>query len=82
MSLYGRSKSEVIVTALFRECERIARDDVVDRIDDFQSKRECSAGPSCGEYSLPPHKSLRLDAVIWATDWPSVVDLLPSSDLP
>lgn len=44
MSLYGRSKSEVIVTARLQECGRIARDDVVDRIGDFQSGLSAQRG--------------------------------------
>ncbi|AIO84898.1 Uncharacterised protein [Burkholderia pseudomallei] len=33
IGFYGRSKSEVVVTLLSREFERIARDGLVDRLD-------------------------------------------------
>ncbi|PAJ77747.1 hypothetical protein CJO71_27205 [Burkholderia ubonensis] len=33
VGFYGRSKSEVVVTLLSREFERIARDGLVDRLD-------------------------------------------------
>ncbi|KWF97354.1 hypothetical protein WL94_06740 [Burkholderia cepacia] len=35
LGFYGRSKSEVVVTLLSREFERIARDGLVDRLDDL-----------------------------------------------
>ncbi|MDR8029517.1 hypothetical protein KPA93_17770 [Burkholderia cenocepacia] len=35
IGFYGRSKSEVVVTLLSREFERIARDGLVDRLDDL-----------------------------------------------